>query len=76
MIDGHKRGYNQINPSLERIFYIMVDKDLDKIVDYCVEVYEKSLELEKKRLQEIRKELGMPISKSKSKRSKPTLKTQ
>lgn len=48
-----------INPSLERIFNIMVDKDLDKIVDYCFDIYEKGLEMEKKRLEKLRKEFGV-----------------
>lgn len=58
-LDKTENAVDGINPSLERIFHIMVDKDLDKIVDYCFEVYEKSLEMEKKRLEKLRKELGI-----------------
>jgi hypothetical protein len=55
-IDGDAPGANR---SLRDIFNIMVDKDLDKIVDYCFDIYEKSLELEKKKVEKLRKELGV-----------------
>jgi hypothetical protein len=55
-INGNAPGANR---SLRDIFNIMVDKDLDKIVDYCFDIYEKSLELEKKKVEKIRKELGI-----------------
>lgn len=53
-IDGDAPGANE---SLEKIFNIMVSKDLDKIVDYCFDVYEKSLQMELKRLAKIKKEM-------------------
>lgn len=46
-----------VTPSLVKIFEIQVGKDLDKIVDYCYSIYEKSLQLELKRLAIIKKEL-------------------
>ncbi|MFA5366307.1 MAG: hypothetical protein WC333_00090 [Dehalococcoidia bacterium] len=52
-INGNKPGYNA---SLEKIFNIMVSKDLDKIVAYCIKVYEKSLELELQRVRLIKAE--------------------
>lgn len=45
-----------INPSLKKIWENKVNKDLDKIVDYCLKVYRKSLALEMDRLIEIEKE--------------------
>jgi hypothetical protein len=52
-IDDVKPGYNQ---SLEKIFNIMVNKDLDKIIKYCIEIYEKSLTLELQRVHLIKAE--------------------
>lgn len=46
-----------LNPSLVKIFHIMVDKDLDKIIDYCFSVYEKSLRMELKRIEKLKKEM-------------------
>lgn len=40
----------QTNESLERIFEVKTNKDLDKIIKYCVKIYEKSLKMEMKRL--------------------------
>lgn len=50
-------GYHGINPSLEEIFEIKVDADLDRLVNYCFRMYEKSLKLEAQRLKKIKKEL-------------------
>lgn len=38
------------NPSLMKIFEIKINKDLDKIIDYCVQLYIKSLKMEIARL--------------------------
>ena len=54
-IDSDKDG---VTPSLVQIFEIQVNKDLDKVVDYCYDIYEKSLKLELKRLEKLRKELN------------------
>lgn len=57
-----KTGENEthgINPSLKRIFRVKVNKNLNKIINYCFDIYEKSLELEKKRLEELRKKFGV-----------------
>ena len=51
-IDGNGNGKG-INKCLEGIFEIMVNKDLDKIVDYCFKIYEKSLKLELLRLESL-----------------------
>jgi len=50
-IDGDRWGINQ---SLKMIFEIQVNKDLDKIVDYCFKIYEKSLKLELKRFKKLK----------------------
>lgn len=34
------------NPSLDKIFEVKVNKNLDKIVEYCMAIYKKSLEME------------------------------
>jgi len=47
----HLDKNSYINPSLNKIFEIKVNKDLDKIIDYCVFIYVKSCKLEIKRLQ-------------------------
>jgi len=39
------------NPSLKKIFNIRLDKDLDKILDYCMKIYKKSLIEEISRLE-------------------------
>jgi hypothetical protein len=57
-IDGDKPGNN---PSLERIFNIMVNKDLDKIIAYCIKVYEKSLNLEMQKLNLIKTEFKQSL---------------
>ena len=49
------------NRSLFDIFEIKVNKDLDKIVDYCLKIYEKSLKLELKRLKELKKEMETEV---------------
>ncbi len=46
----------EANESLEKIFEIKANKDLDVIIKYCVDKYKKSLELEMKR---IKKELSL-----------------
>jgi len=38
------------NKSLQQIFEIKVNKSLDKIIDYCITVYVKSLKMEIKRI--------------------------
>lgn len=53
-LDKSREG---VNPSLIKIFEIQVGKDLDKIVDYCFNIYEKSLQLELKRLKKLKSEL-------------------
>lgn len=53
-IDGDAPGANR---SLREIFHIIVDKDLDKVVDYCIATYEKSLKLELKKLERFKKEI-------------------
>lgn len=45
------------NPSLIDIFEIKVDKNLDKIIGYCVKVYKKSLEMEIERMKKELREL-------------------
>jgi hypothetical protein len=40
------------NESLFKIFNIMVNKDVDKIIEYCRKIYKKSLIMEIARLQE------------------------
>ena len=45
------------NESLRSIFKVQVNESLDIIVDYCIEIYKKSLELEIKRLKKELKEL-------------------
>jgi hypothetical protein len=52
-INGNKPGYNQ---SLEKIFNIMVSKNLDRIISYCIKVYKSSLDLELQRVNLIRTE--------------------
>jgi len=60
-IDGDALG---VTESLIRIFHIMVDKDLDKIVDYCLDIYERSLKLEQERLKRIKLDFGIaPVQK-------------
>ena len=39
------------NDSLNEIFEVRMNKDLNKIVRYCVNLYLKSLEMEKERVQ-------------------------
>lgn len=46
----------EANESLNKIFEIKANKDLDTIIKYCVDKYKKSLELEMKR---IKKELSL-----------------
>jgi len=46
------------NPSLKKIFEIKVNKDLNKIIDYCFKIYQKSLKLELKRLKELKEEIS------------------
>ena len=45
------------NDFLHNIFEVKCNKDLDIIIKYCLEMYEKSLELEINRLKEMKKEL-------------------
>jgi hypothetical protein len=52
-INGNRLGYNN---SLIEIFEIQVNKDLDKIVDYCFKTYEKSLNLELLKLKKLKTE--------------------
>ena len=44
---------SQSNISLKKIFKIKVNKDLNVILDYCVKIYKKSLEMELVRINEI-----------------------
>ena len=53
-IDSDREG---VTPSLVKIFEIQVNRDLDKVVDYCFKVYRKSLNMEFDRLVKIEKEL-------------------
>jgi hypothetical protein len=41
------------NTSLEEIFEIKVNKDLDKILSYCLRIYKKSLTMELKRIKNL-----------------------
>ncbi len=47
----------QANPSLVEIFDIKVNKDLDVILKYCVDIYKKSLKMEIKRLEKELKQI-------------------
>jgi hypothetical protein len=60
-IDGDKPGYN---PSLKMIFNIMVSKDLDKIIAYCIMMYEESLNLELQRVHLIRTEFEQALDRT------------
>lgn len=43
---------NTANKSLRKIFNVKVSKDLDVIINYCIEIYKKSLVMEVKRISE------------------------
>ena len=47
----------EANPSLQKIFNIKVNKSLDVIIEYCIDVYKKSLQMEIIRLSKELKEL-------------------
>jgi hypothetical protein len=53
-IDSDK---DRVNPSLTKIFEIQVGRNLDKIVDYCYDIYLKSLVMELDRVKKLRNEL-------------------
>ena len=43
----------ELNPSLIKIFEIKVNKNLDEILKYCIDVYRKSLKMEMKRIDKL-----------------------
>ena len=49
---------DEASESLQNIFKIKVSRDLDKIIEYCQNIYKKSIELEIKRLNKELKEIS------------------